>query len=270
MKNGQMHMWAMVVTFNYGKPMQDEFDGILSEYAEALRDEISGNPMLFGAVEKLDIVLENGFVAFVDEALSADAFIGLAGDRLDSLREIVSATTRERLDKEERFNLYYGVIDFIEDDEMATKEQAKIAARLSVCLNQIWGGDEKTIAEVDRLGNELLSSLTDEQDNARVEKEVFNTARLRIGCTVSFREDKPFYAFVSLNFDDPYFRSNAQITKDGVPNREMDVLLASYEGQVPETEAEFREAMNSLLENAFPNSSYKMHMREDSDMRPSL
>lgn len=76
---------------------------------------------------------------------------------------------------------------------------------------------------------------------------------LSLGMVLNNDEKKPFYVFTSVNLDDPYFRSNPEILRNGKPVIEMDMLIAESESQIPKSEKEFEGILDSLLEKSFPH-----------------
>lgn len=256
-------------------PRLSAFVPALSEYANAFSGEL--DDFVMGEAEISaddDLRPRDGFIPFADQYMAADILITL---NEESMRTLAYWTPQyaARFENEARLAFYCDLAGFVEempDDDLEWKNKA--ANILSEAMDEArdnTSAGQITASSLSDAVDRIWGEMPEKQRERFSEYELDDPdmARIRIGCSFSASEKEPFYAFVSVNFDAPYFRSNAQIARDsGKAGREMDLLLAESSGNAPETETDFRNSVRLLLDHAFPEADIEQILADSETPSP--
>ena len=87
-----------------------------------------------------------------------------------------------------------------------------------------------------------------------------NFVKLTLGVNLkNSDEDSPFYTYLSINFDAPYFRSNSEQKRNGAKDG-SDFVLCDFYSSEPENINEFRTVLNDAIGDKFGNCLCKTNM----------
>lgn len=238
-------------------PHFKEFQTYLQEAADSLRFQTQNEV----AVESIEYEARSGFIPYTLGGGTVDMIIDM--DELDQSSQMFSEAWKTIIDGYVANDYLYNAVTFFKEGGEEVVENNENIKKLVEELDNVVDGtiieNKETRQKAWDAYNRLYEALENTEYGYNVidRFQEFNldnqdNAMIRIGYHLDKKEkysEKPFYLWVSLNFDHPYFRDCA---------KGLDYVIAENEYKIPETLDEFKAMVDKLILAAFPENSQIM------------